>query len=220
MRQDAISTPWKAARQAWGLTQPEIADRAAIGQSYYSRVERGVVQPSIGVALRLWAVIPIPRARDPEQWIRWFQKPKTSPVSPDYTQRLAGLFAVAHEGWALAGRTALGLPVTSKIDPTAMHYVAWWGYLAAYEHGMSVAEDAIGAAHAMPVQPTQQLKEWYVTYWIDILSEIIEPDDPLPDYATPTPPDPLWIELAELWPHLAESERQALVVLARRARPR
>lgn len=39
----------KKARKKIGLTQEEVAEKAGIHVSYYSRIERGVVNPSVDV---------------------------------------------------------------------------------------------------------------------------------------------------------------------------
>lgn len=41
------------ARTTRGLTQQEVAVRANVEQAYLSKVERGVREPSLGIALRI-----------------------------------------------------------------------------------------------------------------------------------------------------------------------
>lgn len=43
----------KNARIARGMTQQEVAVRANVEQAYLSKVERGVREPSLGIALRI-----------------------------------------------------------------------------------------------------------------------------------------------------------------------
>ena len=47
--QEQIGKNIKKARKKSGLTQEEVANKVGVHVSYYSRIERGVVNPSIEV---------------------------------------------------------------------------------------------------------------------------------------------------------------------------
>ncbi|HSU42507.1 MAG TPA: helix-turn-helix transcriptional regulator [Polyangiaceae bacterium] len=50
----------RQARRVRGLTQRTLAARAGIGEKYLSRIERGLVTPSLLVALELTAALGVP----------------------------------------------------------------------------------------------------------------------------------------------------------------
>ena len=222
--------PWKALRQAWGLSQPAVVARAQVAQSYYSRVERGLTTPGVDIAGRLWDAMAIPKVRDRAQWIVWFREPAASPVSPMDAVALAAIFEAMHASWDLVGRTGLGLPVTSIIDADARSSVVWWIFFSAYERGMASPgiEDVL--ADYDPSADESGRRQWYVRYWIDLCTALM-PESAVASMfpATPTgtstigpsvpiadaDADPLWRELAGLWPRLSEPVRRSLVTLAR-----
>ena len=47
--QEKVGKNIKKAREKIGLTQEQVAEKAGIHVSYYSRIERGVVNPSLEV---------------------------------------------------------------------------------------------------------------------------------------------------------------------------
>jgi len=49
----------KSAREKVGLTQDEVAQKANIHVSYYSRIERGVVNPSYEVLENIFKVLKV-----------------------------------------------------------------------------------------------------------------------------------------------------------------
>jgi transcriptional regulator with XRE-family HTH domain len=49
----------KKARESAGLTQEQVADKAGIHVSYYSRIERGVVNPSYEVLENIFKVLKV-----------------------------------------------------------------------------------------------------------------------------------------------------------------
>ena len=227
--------PWKALRQAWGLSQPAVVTRAHVAQSYYSRVERGTASPGPDIAARLWNAMPLPHAQAPVQWVTWFREPAASPVAPMDAVALAAIFGTIHDTWDLIGRTRLGLPVTSLIDDDARSSVVWWAFLSAHERGMEFPgiEDVLATYD--PSADESGRRQWYVRHWIDLCSALMPKSAEAPPLAsmfpdTPTGTstvgqcvsiadaagaDPLWRELAGLWPRLSEPVRRSLVTIAR-----
>jgi hypothetical protein len=219
--------PWKALRQAWGLSQPSVVARAQVAQSYYSRVERGLTTPGVDIAGRLWDAMAIPKVRDRAQWIVWFREPAASPVSPMDAVALAAIFEAMHASWDLVGRTGLGLPVTSIIDADARSSVVWWVFLSAYARGLGVTPIGEVIATYDPSADESGRRQWYVRCWIDLCTALLpdsaESESPSLVAMLPTPTDtstmadadPVWRELASLWPRLSEPVRRSLVTLAR-----
>lgn len=57
--QQQIGKNIKKAREKAGLTQEQVAEKAGVHVSYYSRIERGVVNPSIEVIENIARVLKV-----------------------------------------------------------------------------------------------------------------------------------------------------------------
>jgi len=52
-------------RRKMGLSQKQVSSECGIKQGYYSRIERGICKPSVGLAKKLSAVLKI-------NWVEFF----------------------------------------------------------------------------------------------------------------------------------------------------
>ncbi|PSR23384.1 MAG: hypothetical protein C7B45_03475 [Sulfobacillus acidophilus] len=100
---DTILRPWLVLRELKGLSQSELSRLAGIDQSFYSRIERGIVKSPEEAAARLCRVLLPPAAADAPHVRRALIAPEEAPclAGERLVQRVEGFTERAGAHWIM-----------------------------------------------------------------------------------------------------------------------